>query len=59
MRTAMARLTPDQQRVLGLRFRAEMSVIEVAEILGKKPNAIKALQFRALTALRRALEGER
>lgn len=59
MRSAIARLTPDQQRVLDLRFHAEMSVIEVAEILGKQPNAIKALQFRALTALRRALEEER
>ena len=58
MRLAMARLTPDQQRVLDLRFHLEMSVIEVAETLGKRPNAIKALQFRALMALRRALEEE-
>jgi DNA-directed RNA polymerase specialized sigma24 family protein len=33
-----------------------MSVAEVAEILGKRPNAVKALQFRGLIALRRALE---
>jgi len=31
----------------------------VAGILGKRPNAVKALQFRALTALRKALENTR
>ena len=59
IRTALLRLTEDQREVLALRFHAEMSVGEVAEILGKKPNAVKALQFRGLTALRRALKDTR
>jgi RNA polymerase sigma-70 factor (ECF subfamily) len=59
LRAAMSRLTPDQQQVLALRFLTGCSLTEAAEMLGKKPNAIKALQFRALTALRRALEDSR
>jgi RNA polymerase sigma-70 factor (ECF subfamily) len=46
-------LTLDQQHVLALRFGSALSVQETAKIMGKKPNAIKALQFRALNALRR------
>lgn len=59
IRAALARLTSDQQDVLALRFHLGLSVAEVAGILGKKPNAVKALQFRALTALRKALEDSR
>ena len=56
IRAALLRLTEGQRDVLALRFHADMSVAEVAEILGKRPNAVKALQFRGLIALRRALE---
>lgn len=59
IRAALARLTSNQQDVLALRFHLGLSVAEVAGILGKKPNAVKALQFRALTALRKALEDSR
>lgn len=55
MRVALQTLTADQQAVLALRFGDEYSIEATAEVLGKKPNAIKALQFRALGALRRAL----
>jgi RNA polymerase sigma-70 factor (ECF subfamily) len=51
-------LTTDQQHVLALRFGSGCSLAETAEIMGKKPNAIKQLQFRALAALRKNLEGE-
>lgn len=56
IRAALARLTSDQQDVLALRFHLGLSLAEVAGILGKKANAVKALQFRALTALRKAME---
>lgn len=56
IRNALLHLTEDQRQVLALRFHAGMSLAEVAKILRKKPNAVKALQFRGLTALRRALE---
>lgn len=58
VRAAMRRLTMDQQHVLALRFGSGYSLEETAAILKKRPNAIKALQFRALAALRRAMEGE-
>jgi RNA polymerase sigma-70 factor (ECF subfamily) len=48
-------LTEEQQRVLALRFGSGLSVEETAGLMKKKGNAIKALQFRALHALRRNL----
>ena len=51
-------LTTDQQHALALRFGSGCSLAETAEIMGKKSNAIKQLQFRALSALRKNLEGE-
>jgi RNA polymerase sigma-70 factor (ECF subfamily) len=58
LRQALAKLTTDQQHVLALRFGSGCSLAETAEIMDRKPNAIKQLQFRALTALRQNLEGE-
>jgi|Deesub1362A_J573_1020465.scaffolds.fasta_scaffold04723_2 RNA polymerase sigma-70 factor (ECF subfamily) len=52
---AMRGLTPEQQHVLSLRFGAQLSIQETARLMDKKANAIKALQFRALRALRAAL----
>lgn len=56
VRAALARLTPEQQNVLALRFGSGYSLEETARLMGKKANAIKALQFRALATLRRHLE---
>ncbi len=58
VRRAFRELTPDQQNVLALRFGSGYSLKETARIVGKKANAVKQLQFRALAALRRRLEGE-
>ena len=49
----LAALTADQRDVLVLRVIAGMSVDEVACTLDKRPEAVKALQRRALAALRR------
>jgi RNA polymerase sigma-70 factor (ECF subfamily) len=57
VRAAMLQLTVDQQHVLALRFGSGYSLEETAAILKKKSNAVKALQFRALAALRRAIDG--
>jgi RNA polymerase sigma factor (sigma-70 family) len=46
-------LSADQRAVLLLRVVADLSVEDVAEALGKRPGAVKALQHRALAALRR------
>jgi RNA polymerase sigma-70 factor (ECF subfamily) len=52
---ALDDLTPDQREVILLRVIADLSVADAAEILGKKPGAIKTLQRRALASLRRLL----
>jgi RNA polymerase sigma-70 factor (ECF subfamily) len=49
------RLTGEQQQVLALRFGDGFSVEETATTLGKSVTAVKALQLRAVEALRRAL----
>jgi len=52
---AYARLTPEQQHVLALRFGEGYSLEETAAVLNKNINAVKALQFRALAALQRSI----
>ena len=44
--------TPDQRDVMLLRYVADLSLHEVAEVLGKDYNAVKALHRRAMDALR-------
>jgi RNA polymerase sigma-70 factor (ECF subfamily) len=56
VRSAMSRLTQEQQHVLALRFGSELSLEQTAAAMGKNANAIKALQFRALASLKRAME---
>jgi RNA polymerase sigma-70 factor (ECF subfamily) len=56
VRRAIRELTPEQQHVLALRFAEEYSLEETAGVMRKSVNAIKALQFRAIAALRRILE---
>jgi RNA polymerase sigma factor (sigma-70 family) len=56
--TAMKALSSDQRAVLLLRILADLSVAEVASILGKSQGAVKTLQRRGLRSLVRKLEGE-
>jgi RNA polymerase sigma-70 factor (ECF subfamily) len=58
LRMALVQLTEDQQQVLTLRFGQGYSLEETAEIMKKRINAIKALQFRALNALQRRIGEE-
>jgi RNA polymerase sigma-70 factor (ECF subfamily) len=48
----LAQLPPDQREVLLLRFAAGLDTNEVARSMGRKANAVRQLQFRALTNLR-------
>jgi RNA polymerase sigma factor (sigma-70 family) len=48
-------LTPEQRDVLLLRIVGDMSVEDVARIVGRRPGAVKALQRRGLESLRRSL----
>lgn len=52
----LAALTDEQRTVILLRVVAERSLKEVAEITGRQVNAVKAMQHRAIAALRRRLE---
>jgi RNA polymerase sigma-70 factor (ECF subfamily) len=54
----LADLSPDQRDVLLLRIVADLTIDEVARIVGKRTGAVKALQRRGLEALRRRV-GER
>jgi RNA polymerase sigma-70 factor (ECF subfamily) len=49
----LERLTAAQRDVLFLRLFARLTVDEAASVLGKRPGAVKALQRRALAAIRR------
>ena len=55
---ALATLAPDQRDVLLLRVVADLTVEQVADALGKRPGAVKALQRRGVAALRRTLPAE-
>jgi len=52
-------LAPDQRDVLVLRIIADLTVEEVATILGKRVGAVKALQRRGLDALRKKISPAR
>ncbi len=56
LRSALAKLTDEQAQVISLRFLEDPSIAEVAEMLDKTEGAVKALQYRAVLALRRVME---
>jgi RNA polymerase sigma-70 factor (ECF subfamily) len=56
VRCALLTLTDEQRHVVVLKYLEGMSNAEVAEITGKTVGAVKALQHRALDALRNELE---
>ncbi|MFW5696329.1 MAG: RNA polymerase sigma factor [Phototrophicaceae bacterium] len=56
LRAAIAELTAEQQQVIILRFIEDKRIDEAAAIMGKNPNAIKALQHRALRTLAARLQ---
>ena len=55
VRQLCAELSDDQREVLLLRIVADLSPDEVAVVLGKSVGAVRALQHRALSALRRQI----
>lgn len=56
---ALGQLTADQREVVALRFVADLPIDAVAALTGRKVNAVKALQHRALEALAGILGVER
>jgi len=55
---ALSRLSEDHRQVLELRFLAEMSAKEIAEIMDRKEVTVRGLQMRALQALRREIDAQ-
>ncbi len=53
---ALRTLSDDHRLVLLLRFLEGLSAAEIAAIMGRSPEAVRVLQFRALRALRRRLD---
>jgi RNA polymerase sigma-70 factor (ECF subfamily) len=58
LEAAFFTLSPDQREVLLLRFLAGFGPSEIAAIVGKKPNAVRALQRRGLKRLENMLAEE-
>jgi RNA polymerase sigma factor (sigma-70 family) len=56
VREVLDTLSPDQRAVLTLRILGDLTVTEVANTVGKRPGAVKALQRRGLAAVERELE---
>jgi len=53
--SASKRLTKAQREVISLRFAGELSIAQVAKVMGKSSGAVKALQHSAIVALRKTL----
>jgi RNA polymerase sigma factor (sigma-70 family) len=58
-RALIEELPVDQRNVLSLRIFGDLTIEQIAEVVGKRPGAVKALQRRGLEALRRKLEATR
>jgi len=49
------KLSPGQRQAVELRFIADLSIEETAQVMGKRPGAVRALQHKAIESLRRLL----
>ncbi len=58
LRVAITRLTDEQAQVVTLRFLEGYSISECSEMMVKTEGAIKALQYRAVTSLRKIMTEE-
>jgi RNA polymerase sigma-70 factor, ECF subfamily len=56
LQAAIAKLTPEQQQVVILRFIQGMPHAQVAAIMGKNEVAVRGIQYRAVVALQRILK---
>jgi RNA polymerase sigma-70 factor (ECF subfamily) len=54
----LRRLPPEQREVLLLRFAVGLDTKETADVMGRRANAIRQLQFRALSNLRALMQQE-
>jgi RNA polymerase sigma-70 factor (ECF subfamily) len=59
VRAAIDQLPPDQRSVLLLRILGDLTIEQIADAVGKRPGAVKALQRRGLHRLEEAYPLER
>jgi RNA polymerase sigma-70 factor (ECF subfamily) len=59
LRENVEKLSPAQRAVISLRFGGELSVDEVAKVLGKRPGTVKALQHSGIVALKKMMMVDR
>lgn len=59
LRAAVGKLPPEQAAVVTMRYMEELNINEIAERLGKKPNAVAALLHRSRATLKRTLGRKR
>lgn len=59
LRASIRRLTADQQQVILMRFAEDRPLAEVARLMGKSEGAVKTLQHRAVSRLRKLLGDQR
>lgn len=55
---ALKHLTDEQQEIIVMKFVQDLANSEIAEILGKKEEAIRAMQYRAIKRLKEVLGNE-
>ena len=53
---ALEQLSEAQRRVLALRFGAELTSEQTAQVLGKKPGAVREMQSAAIKKLRQVMD---
>lgn len=56
VRSAFARLSPEDQEILELRVVGGLEADAVGVVVGKRPGAVRTAQYRALARLRQQLE---
>lgn len=59
IKQALTKLTPEQQELIVLKFIEDMDNREIAQILEKKEDAVRAMQYRAIKELRVILEAKK
>lgn len=56
IREVLAKLSPPEREVLRLRYWKGLSFVDIAPIVGRSPEAVRKLWFRAIARLRRNLD---
>jgi RNA polymerase sigma-70 factor, ECF subfamily len=56
LRSIIQKLNPEEQDLIRLRFVADMSFVEMAELLGKREDAVKKSVYRLLARLKSQME---